>query len=130
MSWNLIDFPPWRKSRGPFEDVPFLAQDLVLAPQPLQLSHHVLLAVFGRIVDLALAAAIDPVPQGRQADPTILGNRPSAAAAGQSKPHSLIPKLFRKACVGHGDPPASTVLSSFPKQVHTQWERFLLNRLG
>src|SRR6478735_2006995 len=38
MSWNLIDFPPWRKSRGPLEDVPLLAQDLVLASQPLQLS--------------------------------------------------------------------------------------------
>jgi hypothetical protein len=65
-SVNLIDFPPWRKSRGPFEDLPLLAQDLVLAPQPLQLGRHVLLPLLGRIVDLALTAAVDPVPQGRQ----------------------------------------------------------------
>jgi hypothetical protein len=64
MSWNLIDFPPWRKSRGPFEDVPFLAQDLILAPQPLQLGGRVLLAVFRRIVDLALAVPVKPMPQG------------------------------------------------------------------
>ena len=52
-------------SGGPLEDLPFLAQDLVLTPQPLQLSCHVLLALFGRVGDLALAAPIDPVAQGR-----------------------------------------------------------------
>jgi hypothetical protein len=94
-------------SRGLLQDLPLLAQDLVLAPQPLQLSRHVLLALFGRIVDLTLAAAINPVPQGRQANAEIRGKRPSAAAAGQGKPHSLILKLFGKACVGHGNPPGS-----------------------
>ncbi len=92
-------------SRSLFQDLAFLAQDLVLAPQPFQLGRHVLLPLFRRIIDLALAAAVDPVAQSRQADPEIRGNRPSAAAAGQSKPHSLILKLFRKACLGHGDPP-------------------------
>jgi hypothetical protein len=45
--------------------------------------------------------------QGRQADAEIRGNRPSAAAAGQGEPYSLILKLFRKLCLGRGDPPAS-----------------------
>jgi hypothetical protein len=94
-------------SGGPFEDLPLLAQDLVLTPQPLQLGRHVLLPVFRWIVDLTLAVTVDPVPQGGQADPEIRGNRAPAAAAGQGEPYSLIPELFRKACVGHGDPPVS-----------------------
>jgi hypothetical protein len=94
-------------SGGFLEDVALLAQDLGLAPQPLQLGGHVLLALLGRIVDLALATAINPMAQGRQADAEIRGNRPSAAAAGQSEPYSLIPELFRKAAVGHKNPPAS-----------------------
>src|SRR5215217_4979512 len=65
MNRNFIDFPPWRKSRGLLQDLPLLAQDLVIAPQPL--GCHILLAVLGRIIDLALAAAVDPVAQGRRA---------------------------------------------------------------
>jgi hypothetical protein len=57
----------------PAQDVPLLAQDLVLPPQPLQLRCHILLAVLGRRLDLTLAAAIDPVAQGRKPDPEILG---------------------------------------------------------
>jgi hypothetical protein len=60
MNWNFIDFPLWRKNRGPFEDFR-------------------LLALLGRFVDLALAAAINPVAQGRQANLEVRGNRPSAA---------------------------------------------------
>ena len=37
MSANLIDFPPWRKSGGPLQDVAFLREDGILAAQPLQL---------------------------------------------------------------------------------------------
>jgi hypothetical protein len=107
MSWILIDSPPWRKSRGPFEYIPFLAQDLVLAPQPLPPGGHILLALLRRIVDLTITATIHPVAQGRQANAEIRGNRPSASAAGQGEPHSLILKLFGKACVGHGNPPGS-----------------------
>jgi hypothetical protein len=92
-------------SRGLLQDLPLLAQDLVLAPQPLQLGGHVLLALLGRIIDLTLAAAIEPVAQGRQADPEIRRNLTPAAAPGQGEPYRLIPKLFRKACMGHGDPP-------------------------
>jgi hypothetical protein len=40
-----------------------------------------LLALLGQIVDLALTAAVDPLVQGRQADPEVLGNRLSALAA-------------------------------------------------
>jgi hypothetical protein len=94
-------------SRGLLQDLPLLAQDLVLAPQPLQLGRHILLALRGRVLDLKLTAAVDPVPQGRQANAEIRGNRPSAAATGQGEPYSLILKLFRKPCLGHGDPPAS-----------------------
>ena len=35
MRRNLIDFPPWRKSRGSLQNLAFLPQDLILAPQPL-----------------------------------------------------------------------------------------------
>ena len=94
-------------SRGPFEDLPLLAQDLVLAPQPLQLGGHVLLPLLGRVVDLTLAAAIEPVAQGRQADAEIRGNLTPAAATRQSEADRLILELLRKACVGHGDPPGS-----------------------
>jgi len=70
-------------SGGPFEDLPLLAQDLVLAPQPLQLGRHILLPLFGRIVDLTLAATVDPVAQGGQANPKIRGNRaPAVNSAG------------------------------------------------
>ena len=92
----------------PLEDVPLLAQDLILTPQPLQLSGHVFLAVPGRVVDLMLTPAIEPVPQGRQADAEICSNLAPAAAASQGEPHSLVPKLLRKARVGQGDPPASS----------------------
>jgi hypothetical protein len=51
-------------SRGLLQDLPLLAQDLVLAPQPLQLDRHVLLPLLGRSVDLVLAAAIEPMAQG------------------------------------------------------------------
>jgi hypothetical protein len=94
-------------SRCLLQDLPLLAQDLVLTPQPLQLGGHVLLALLGRVIDLALATAINPMAQRRQANAEIRGNRPSAAATGQGEPYSLILKLFRKPCLGHGDPPAS-----------------------
>jgi hypothetical protein len=105
MNRTFIDFPPWRKSRGLLQDLPLLAQDLVFTPQTLELGGHVLLPLLRRSVDLAFTAAINPVAQGRQADAEIRGNRPSAAATGQGEPHRLILKLFRKACLGHGDPP-------------------------
>ena len=95
---------------------------LALAPQPLQLGRHVLLAVLGRIINLTLTAAVDPIAQGRQADAEILSNRPSAAAPGQGKPNSLIPKLFRKACLGHRDPPASSeALQFFEARPRVLW---------
>jgi hypothetical protein len=82
MSWNLIDFPPWRKSRGPFQDLALLAQHLVLAPPPLQLSRHVPLAVVRRVLHLPLAAAVDPVPKRGQPDPEIRGDLAPGTAAG------------------------------------------------
>ena len=75
-------------SGGPLEDLPLLTQHLVLAPQPLQLGRHVLLALFGRIVDLMLAPAIEPVAQGRQADAEIF-ERPRVGCdrwSGQAAP--------------------------------------------
>jgi hypothetical protein len=41
-----------------------LAEHLVLAAEALQLGGHVLLAIFTRSIDLALATAVDPVAQG------------------------------------------------------------------
>ncbi len=95
-------------SRGLFQDLPLLAQDLVLAPQPLQLGRHILLPVLGRMINLMLAAAIDPVPQGRQADAEILGNLASRPAAGLDQTNGLILEFLRKTLLfGHGYPPAS-----------------------
>jgi hypothetical protein len=97
MSVNLIDFPPWRKSGGPFEDLSFLAQDLILAPQPLQLSRHVFLPICRRMVDLVLAPAIKPVPQGQHTDPEIFGNRAPGSPAGLDQTDGLILEFRRKA---------------------------------
>jgi hypothetical protein len=45
MRRNLIDFPPWRKTRSPFQDLAFLPQDLALAPQPLQFRRQIFLPI-------------------------------------------------------------------------------------
>jgi len=61
------------------------------------------------MVDLMLAPAIEPVPQGRQADPEILGDLASGPAAGLCQSNRCIPEFLRKASVGlgHGAPPTS-----------------------
>src|SRR4029077_11673564 len=76
MRRNLTDSPPWRKSRGPLQDLAFLPQDLILAPQPLQLSRQVLLPFGRRRLDLALTALVEPAPQRRKADAEVHGDLP------------------------------------------------------
>jgi hypothetical protein len=84
-------------SRGPFEDISFLAQDLILPPQPLQFGHHVFLPICRRMVDLVLAPAVEPVPQGRHTDPEIFGNRAPGSPAGLDQTDGLILEFWRKA---------------------------------
>src|ERR1700722_3376906 len=70
---NLIDFPPWRKSRGPLQDFALLPQDLILAPQPLQLSPHILMPFGRRRFQITLPALVDPSPQPRKPNAEIGG---------------------------------------------------------
>jgi hypothetical protein len=67
MKRNFIDFPPWRKkSCGSFEDFTFLAKDLVLAPEPLQLGRHMLAdGRANRRGQRIVTAATDPAHQRR-----------------------------------------------------------------
>ena len=76
-------------SRGPFDDVPLPARDLVFAPQ-LQFDRHIFLPICRRMVDLVLAPAVDPVPQGRNADPKIFCNRAPLPLAGLNQTDGLI----------------------------------------
>src|SRR3954466_12934319 len=108
MNMNLIDFPPWRKSGGALEDIPLLAQDLVLAAQPLQLGRDVLLGLDRWIIQALLAVAIHPGPQGGQSDPEILRNLPPRAPARLGKAHGLVSELWCKSSrMRHGAPPRS-----------------------
>lgn len=50
MDLNFIDFPPWRKSGGALEDIPFLPQDLVFAAQSLQFGRHIFRTRLGRVL--------------------------------------------------------------------------------
>src|ERR1700684_1626484 len=62
------------KSRGSLQDLAFLPQDLILAPQPLQLSRQVLLPFWRRRLDLGLMAPVEHAPQRRKADAEVPGD--------------------------------------------------------
>ena len=49
-----------KKVAAPLQDLAFLPQDLILAPQPLQLSRQVLLPFGRRRLDLVLEALVEP----------------------------------------------------------------------
>src|SRR3954466_2501980 len=120
MNMNLIDFPPWRKSGGALEDIPLLAQDLVLAAQPLQLGRDVLLGLDRWIIQALLAVAIHPVPQGGQSDPEILRNLPPRAPARLGKAHGLVSELWCKSSrMRHGAPPRSRESSPLSRNKST-----------
>jgi len=76
MNRNFIDFPPWRKSRGLLQDLPLLTQDLVLAPQPLQLGRHVLLPLLGRVVDHDPLGSAAPLAEPELDRVTVAVDRP------------------------------------------------------
>lgn len=85
-----------------------MAVDRVLPPRPLQFSVHILLAAAARLLDPTLPAAIDPVAQGRKADPESLdGLAPqSAAALGAANRHILEVPRHTSLRFGQGNPPA------------------------
>jgi hypothetical protein len=71
---NPIDFPHWRKSRGPLLDFAFLPQDLVLAPHPLQLGCQAFLPLATWCLQIMLTALVEPAAQRRQTNGKILGD--------------------------------------------------------
>jgi hypothetical protein len=88
------------------EDVALLAQDLVLAPQPLELGHDVLMGRGGPRGPCVLVLR-HPARERRTVHPKIVGDGTLGAPTRQNEADGLILKLFRKPCLGHGDPPAS-----------------------
>ena len=58
-----------KKVAAPLQDLAFLPQDLILAPQPLQLSRQVLLPFGRRRLDLVLEALVEPASQRRRPTP-------------------------------------------------------------
>jgi hypothetical protein len=65
MSWNLIDFPPGRKSGRPLQYVTLLSKDLILPPKALQLGSHIRLRRLIRRIHQTIPAAADPAHQCR-----------------------------------------------------------------
>jgi hypothetical protein len=82
---------------------------LILLSQALQLGRRVFLSIVGRVLDLPLSTAVDPVTQGGSADPEILGDLSFGPATRLNETNGLILKLLRKASVrfGHGSRHAS-----------------------
>jgi hypothetical protein len=68
--------------------------------------------------DLALAASVDPVAQGRKADAKILGDLTPDAAAGQRESNGIIPKLFWDRVGRAWRSFWAKILPVFLKQVH------------
>src|ERR1700684_92758 len=77
------------KSRGPLQDLAFLPQDLILAPQPLQLSRQVLLPFGRRRLDLVLTALVEPAPQRRKADAEVPGDLPLRPTTHLNQPNGF-----------------------------------------
>jgi hypothetical protein len=65
MSANIIEFPAERKSGRSLENVPLLAKDPVLPPQPFQLGRDIFLPGAVRLIDLPVPAPADPPNQRR-----------------------------------------------------------------
>lgn len=74
MRQNPIDFPPWRKSCDPLQDLSLLTQKLVLTAQALELGGHVHLPVGQRVVHRPLTPTVNPVAQRRYPEAQIGGN--------------------------------------------------------
>src|SRR5271163_4846760 len=101
MSANLIDFPPGRKKRWPFQGIPFLPKDLVLPTQPLQLGRDSALRHRRRIDSAPIPASTNPPHQRRQANPEIAGNLALRPPAGQRQAHRFVLKFLRKPSLLH-----------------------------
>src|SRR5215218_4541530 len=87
---------PGEKSRGPLQNVAFLAEDLVLTAQPFEFGRHVSLRRANGRVRLAVSAAPDPAGQRRQANTQILRDRSPRPAAGQCQPDRLVLERLRE----------------------------------
>src|SRR5208282_5368814 len=64
-------------------------QDLILAPQPLQLSRQVLLPYGRRRLDLVLTALVEPAPQRRKADAEVHGDLPLRPTTHLNQPNGF-----------------------------------------
>jgi hypothetical protein len=105
---------PGEKSRGTLEDVPLLAEDFVLPPQPLQLGRNLLLPRAVRRIDLPVPAPADPPHQRRQTNPQILGDLTMAPTARPDQPDCLVLKFLREpSLLRHGVPLASSATLHF-----------------
>src|ERR1700689_1223560 len=121
MRRNLIDFVLGEKSRGPLQDLAFLPQDLILAPQPLQLSRQVLLPSGRRRLDLVLTALVEPAPQRRKADAEVHGDLPLRPTPHLNQPNRFGFKFLPEPSLRLAHEMLlfpSEELSTSPRQVH------------
>jgi hypothetical protein len=93
MNENLIDFPPWRKSRGLLQDLAFLSKDLILLAQAGELLADILMRTLEQIRLLVLGS---PPAQRRFHNAEIICNPLNAAPAGHRQPHGLAFELIRE----------------------------------
>jgi hypothetical protein len=89
MRRNLIDSLLGEKSRGPLQDLAFLLKNLVLAPQPFQLSRQILLAIRRRHFQFSLPAHVQPTTQRRKPDTKIGGDLLLRSPAHLDEPDGL-----------------------------------------
>jgi hypothetical protein len=135
MSLNLIDFPPWRKKRGPLQDVPLLAEDLVLTAQPFQSADHIIVFCLAWPINLPIPASRDPSHQHRKPDPQIGSDPPLGSAAGLNQLNGLGLKFLREPSRSrHGGSPASRGTLHFsgaspPKARALPLEHLMIDRL-
>src|ERR1700689_399755 len=133
MRRNLIDFVLGEKSRGPLQDLAFLPKDLILAPQPLQLSRQVLLPFGRRRLDLVLTALVEPAPQRRKADAEAPGDLPLRPTTHLNQPNGFGRKFLPEPSLRLAHEMLlfpSEELSTFPRQVQSDKERGSIYRVG
>jgi hypothetical protein len=120
MRRNLIDSLLGEKSRGSLQDLAFLPQYLILAPQPPQLSRQVLPPFKRRRLDLMLTALVEPAPQRRKADAEVAGDLPLRPTTHLNQPNGFGRKFLPEPSLRLAHEMLlfpSEELSTFPRQV-------------
>jgi hypothetical protein len=108
MSANFIDFPPGEKSGGLFQDIPLLAEDLVLPAQPLELCRDIALCRRRGVGSTPIPAPADPADQRRQPYPQITGDLALRPPAGLHQTDRFRLKFLRKPSLLHHRVPHSS----------------------